>query len=119
MPNVIALDQARSLRTKPATTKTYGRCRHMAVTVDKHTRSLECRECGATVDAFDYVNEWASAEDKELIAVKGLRDEANKLREEIIGLKRERANAKSALDRALIAENKARQGRVKGEGVVG
>lgn len=105
--NVVELAQARSLRVKPEPAKTVFRCHHLPCTVDPHTRTVTCRDCGATVDPFDWMLAWAKKEEAELLAVKGLREERRKLDAEVRDLKRQRANAKSSLDRALIAAHKA------------
>lgn len=47
------------------------------------------------------------------MAITGLRKEKEKLEAEVLDLKRQRANAKSSLDRALIAANKAGKGEPK------
>lgn len=107
---IVELARARSLRVKPEPAKTVYRCHHLPVTVDPHSRAVVCRDCGATVDPFDWMLAWAKKEETELMAVKGLREERRRLEEDIKGLKRERANAKSSLDRALIAANKAKRG---------
>lgn len=104
--NIVELARERSIRTpKPARVVKY--CNHFPITVDSHSRTCTCRDCGAVVDAFDWLLGWAKREDGEVMAITGLRKEREKLEEEIRDLKRQRANAKSALDRALIAANKA------------
>lgn len=107
--NVVELARERSIRTpKPARVVRY--CNHLPITVDSHTRTCTCRDCGATVDAFDWLLSWAKKEEGEVMAITGLRKEKEKLEADVQDLKRQRANAKSALDRALIAANKAQRG---------
>jgi len=107
---IVELAQARSLRVKPAPARTVSYCRHLPVTVDKHSRTVVCRDCGATIDPFDWMLAFAEKEEAELLAVQGLRKERQQLEEDIRGLKRERSRVKSDLDHALIAASKAKRG---------
>jgi hypothetical protein len=103
---VIDFSNVRSIRHSPSAPRQY--CKHHAITVDVHNRAITCRDCGATVDPFDYLNSWAEKEERSVTAIVGLRKEAEGLKAEIDILKRERAAEKSKLDRILLAQNKAR-----------
>jgi hypothetical protein len=43
---------------------------HGSVIVDSHTRTLECKECGKVIDAFDYLNEWAEKGHRHMAGLK-------------------------------------------------
>jgi len=104
---VIDFSKVRSVRRTPSVQRPC--CKHFAVTVDTHNREVICRECGATIDPFDYLSGWANREEGEVLAAAELRKDAERLKTEIDTLKRERANEKSKLDRILLAQNKARK----------
>lgn len=69
-------------------------CRCWRVVVDTHTRMLECQDCGATIEPFEYLLKCAEYEQSLFATVGALRierDELNKeralLKDEITGLK--------------------------------
>lgn len=77
------------------------RCRHRRLSIDQEHRLVECKECGAEVDPFDVLWDYAVNE-RQLYNVEKRRKE---LYEELNRLKREERNTKARLRRAKKAGN--------------
>lgn len=48
---------------------------HKAVFVDEHDRIVYCKECGKTIEAFDYIMGWAREGERRMQRLKSLDDE--------------------------------------------
>ena len=81
-------------------------CKCIAVTAHEKTRTLVCRNCGAAVDAFDWVyrvsSSWQVLEDKKDRVKLAL----SMSEKELEGVKRELRNTKAALSRAKKTQAK-------------
>jgi hypothetical protein len=78
------------------------KCQHRRTTVDEVTRSVECRDCGATLDATEILLEWAREWNKRWANATTLLRERDRLKKEIEDLKRQRRNIKAQIARARI-----------------
>lgn len=74
-------------------------CRCSRVFVVEHTRMLECRECSAVIDPFDFLFKEAQRQSSIHSGLKQKLDESDRLREEIAELKRVKRNLQAQKNR--------------------
>lgn len=96
--DVVSLADRPSLRVKPAA-GSY--CAHWRVAVDWHRRLLECKDCGAAVEPYDWLLKAATHEESVLATVRKLREEKAQLSEEIGRQKAELLSLKAQLPGAM------------------
>ncbi|WP_455872136.1 hypothetical protein [Serratia proteamaculans] len=84
------------------------RCTHNKILVDSHHRQLTCRQCGAVVDAFDWINSVTKQETKVDWELRGLRREITDHRQGLEKLKREEVNCKARIKNASFKLNDIR-----------
>ena len=91
MADVVSLSEARgrSLLRKEGTQE-QRRCRHRRVFVAAAQRMLECQDCGAMVDPFDFLWETAHEETSLKAEVEGLKAKRDALKKEVAELVGER-----------------------------
>ena len=71
-------------------------CRHdRTILVCQHDRILECEECHATIDPFEFLLDWANGNGMWEYDLKRLKDECKRMGKRIAALKRLERNAKS------------------------
>ena len=59
--NIIELRRDTAFRT--GRTLNWGRrCKHLEIVVDEENRSISCDRCGESINAFDWVSDWARNE---------------------------------------------------------
>lgn len=80
-------------------------CTHQAVSVSEHERKVTCRQCGAVLDAFDYLLALAKGETKLDWELRVLRGEIKQHREGLEKLKREEVNCKGRIKTAQFRYN--------------
>jgi len=98
--NVISIDFRNA---KPSITVSEGRdryCRHGAVQLEKQTRLVTCKWCGAALDPFDVLMGEARRQTNHWHNGNHLAREETRLREQLEDVKRKLRNAKAALKRA-------------------
>lgn len=84
------------------------RCTHSKILVDSHQRQLTCRQCGAVVDAFDWIHSVTRGETKVDWELRGLRSEITDHRQGLEKLKREEVNCKARIKNASFKLNDLR-----------
>ncbi len=72
---------------------------HKKVEVDEVHRLVICRDCGFTLDPFDYLMDWATEGDRRMGGLKGLSIQSRVLEAEHSDLKRRIDNARAVLKR--------------------
>lgn len=75
-------------------------CQHTRIEADEHTRTLICHECGATLDAFDFVRKQAATIQQAWSRYAHLQREASELVGRVDSLKKEEQRIKSRLKTA-------------------
>lgn len=107
MTNIISIKDVQkglSVKDKPKNRK---RCWHEEkVLIDEHFRILECENCGAKINAFDYLVSIARRNDMMWDKRKEYEKEAIESAKRLEDLKRKERNARSRLKRL---ENKLRE----------
>lgn len=102
LDNVLTMKPIRKgdLTEPPARRKVYRRpCEHSHVVLDVDNRSVECRTCGAVVDAFDALLNISGDWERVASWVKRAREEKRELIESIDDLKRQRRNLDAQVQR--------------------
>lgn len=72
---------------------------HRQVEVDGITRTIKCMKCGRTLDAFDYLEQWAKEGDRRMTGLKGLDIKFRVRSAELRDLERKVGNLRNALKR--------------------
>lgn len=72
---------------------------HKRVVVDSETRTVECATCGRIVDAFDYLEQWATEGDRRMEELKAIRVQIKIANTELRDLGRKLNNMRGALKR--------------------
>lgn len=85
--------------------KRYGECKHERALLDIEERTVECRQCGAKLDAFDHLLSLAHEWDRYASWVRHARFEKQQILEEVEALKSERKRL-----RADTAKERKRRG---------
>lgn len=75
-------------------------CQHGRIEADEHTRTLICHDCGATLDAFDFVRKQALTIQNAWASYAHLKREASDLVGRVDALKKEEQRIKSRLKTA-------------------
>lgn len=99
MVNVVDFAKLRTISMKRRR-KRIAHCRCLGVWVDEQTRFLECKNCGASVDPFDYVLLWAKKEESLTFELSSLKKEVHTLQKTKELLKSEVVNLKAQKRRA-------------------
>ena len=85
-------------RILPKFTEKHG-CYHNSVYVVEDTRMLECQKCGKVIDPFDHLMVLAKHNFKVDMVNEQLKREGNRIREEVIELKRQKQNLQAQVRR--------------------
>ena len=93
--SIISIDFEKVNVCLPVTTRKAPYCKHQHVYLDQKTRLCECRECGATIDPFDFLWSWAMGTEKIENTRKRLEAESERLTKHVKELKKEERNAKA------------------------
>lgn len=72
---------------------------HKKIEVDGVTRTVKCLQCGRTIDAFDYLMQWAKEGDRRMTGLKGLDVESRVKTAEVRDLTQKIASLRSTLKR--------------------
>lgn len=78
-----------------------GYCCHSHVTVCEKTRMLECQNCGAIIDPFDFMWEWACKDRNLQYVRKELKKDIERLSTQLKELKRQERNTKARIRRVV------------------
>jgi hypothetical protein len=84
-------------------------CRHQHVLVVQATRKLECEHCGAVVEPFDFMWEWANRRLNLEYSRNRLKEQIKRLEKRLEALKREERNVKARISRALKKDRDGRR----------
>lgn len=104
-------DEEKLLNTTVTDNKDYTqrRCKHHAIKISEIERVITCKQCGCTVDPFEYVLRCAMDGEAVVSEISQLYSRRDGLREAVTNLEREEKNAKARLRSArtsiLFAEN--------------
>jgi len=90
MKNFVEDEQPQAMRS----------CLHNNVLVSEFNRSIHCRHCGATLDAFDYLLSIAKKETRLDWDLRRIRNEIERRREGLENLKREEVNTRARIKNA-------------------
>lgn len=74
--------------------------KHKRVTIDAKNRTVTCKSCGFTVEAFDYLLSWAKEGDNRMSALQNIEAKAHIYGAECEDLKRKCDNLRARLKRA-------------------
>lgn len=83
----------------PARRKRGKHCWHKHINVDAEQRIIECRSCGAVLDAFDWLRNWAQEGWNLEYAYEKLQWQIDQKRKELEELKRLENNTKARMRR--------------------
>jgi hypothetical protein len=78
----------------------FDRCRHERTVIDEELRTVECKDCGASLDPVEVLIGWAREWGRYADSVKSLRAEVARRSKELDDLTRKRNNIKAQLRRA-------------------
>ncbi len=73
--------------------------RHRSIEVDEKTRTIQCSDCGFTVDPFDYILSWAQEGERRMEGLKGVEIQRRINQLEHDDLKRKIKNMRATLKR--------------------
>lgn len=74
-------------------------CNHGHVNIVQKCRHVECRHCGQVIDAFDFLWQFCTKEDRLNTSVKSLKQQIMALNAELGELKRDERNTRARLKR--------------------
>ena len=74
-----------------------GFCTHPEIRLDDHTRTVECVQCGATLDPFDFLRKNAITLQQAWISHSVLKQDVDRLVERVTALKKEEAKLKARI----------------------
>lgn len=91
------IDLALATSLKPQRKNTACRCTRVIVL--EHTRMLECQNCGAAIEPFDYLWKQAQSQQNSAFDIMKKRQEIDKLSSEIEELKKSKRNLQAQVKR--------------------
>lgn len=96
---VVVAFKAAEIGEPPMTVKreNFSFCKHGRIEADEHTRTLICHDCGATLDAFDFVRKQALTIQQAWSSYKHLQSQASELVTRVDALKKEEQRIKSRI----------------------
>ncbi len=86
--------------------KNEGYCQHNSIIFDEKMRSLECKDCNAVIEPFDFIKHIAYKEHRYFITLRDIQSQIKVLRNERNDLYRQVTNLKSQIRRAVRTINK-------------
>lgn len=72
-------------------------CRHWNLIIDIKSRSISCKNCGAIVDPFEHICQWAEEEHKTALNLIGLKHEEKQLETKVEELKAKEKRIKARI----------------------
>lgn len=78
-------------------------CRHRHVIAVEKTRMLECDHCGATIDPFDFIWDWANERVRFRYQNRELQLQCKETQKRLDDLKRQERNIRARIKRASTA----------------
>lgn len=98
--NVTAFPGAGDLPTNLLEVKPdHGYCQHPRILADEHTRTVNCLECGATLDPFNFVRQQAVLISRAWDRHRHVIGEANQIAERVHALKKEEQRLRAMVKR--------------------
>ena len=99
--NVVVAFKTADIGESPMTVKpSYNYCKHDRIEADEHSRTLICHDCGATLDAFDFVRRSAATIQQAWSRYAHLQQQATELVGRVDALKKEEQRIKSRIKTA-------------------